>query len=408
MKIQFLSQLKAKDKLIELTQTCESMDWAVAWATPNEVLEEALQHRQKLRRLVIGTHLYQTHPDVLQRFLNDQKVRVMPPTGDLFHPKVYLFTTGDTVKAVVGSHNLTHSAMWRNIEASMLIEGLATDQALSDVRGFIQSAWLGARQIDSAFMTRYGEQYKAKTQARESLTAFVEFPLPKITGTERTPHGMGWSDFVKQVLAKREPSVHDFLAALDGVGQIFERRGSFVSMSLDEQKLIAGTAGPKKSLRGNIDFQLFGSMGGNGSFASVVINASDELSLALDEIPALGPVSESDFKRFIQRFAKAFVKTNAEHQGGLPTATRLLAMKRPDVFVCINAANKQDLCAHFGVAPSTTGIENYWKRIISPMMQTDWWQSSKPTDPLEEKIWNGRAALLDVIYYDRSAHNIKA
>lgn len=405
MKIHFLPRAKALDTLISLTRACDSMEWAVAWATPNQLVEEVFLHRHKLQRLVIGTHLYQTHPEVLQRFSSESNVRVMPPIGDLFHPKVYLFRKGDSVQAVIGSHNLTHSAMNRNVEASVLIEGSRHDDALNELSQFVHSAWSDARPVTSDFIQRYSEQYKAKAQARESLTTFVDsYSMPNKTGTGRAPYEMGWDAFVQQVTAPRTPSIHNFLAVLDGARQVFGRRGTYSAMTEIERKLIAGTAGRNKSLVGGVDYQLFGSMGGSGSFAEVVQLVPGTLSEALDEIPVSDSVTQSNYNRFRDIFLAAFAQARAKRIGGLPTASRLLAMKRPDVFVCINAANREDLCAHFGVPPTTMNLDNYWERIIAPMMETEWWRSPIPTLPFEENIWKGRAALLDVIYYDRSAH----
>ena len=405
MKIHFLPRAKAQDTLISLTRACDSMEWAVAWATPNRLVEEAFQHRRKLHRLVIGTHLYQTHPEVLQQFSSEPNVRVMLPIGDLFHPKVYLFRNGDSVQAVIGSHNLTHSAMNRNVEASVLIEGSRHDDTLKDLSQFIHTAWSDARPVSSDFIQRYAEQYKAKAQARESLTVFVDsYSVPKKTGTGRDPYEMNWDTFIQQVTSPRTPSVHNFLAVLDGARQIFSRRGTFLAMTTAERKLMAGTAGTQRSLVGGVDYQLFGSMGGSGCFAEVVQLEPSVLSDALDAIPAAGSVTRFNYNQFKDCFLAAFVQTKAKRIGGLPTASRLLAMKRPDVFVCVNAANRGDLCAHFGVPPTTTNLDNYWDRIVAPMMETEWWRSPVPTLPFEEKIWKGRAALLDVIYYDRSAH----
>lgn len=404
MNILFLPQAKAQNTLINLTRACDSMEWAVAWATPNQLVEAAFQHRRKFQHLVIGTHLYQTAPEVLQMFSSEGFFRAMPPTGDLFHPKIYLFRKGNFVQVVIGSHNLTHAAMNRNIEASALIEGVQNDDVLKDLSQFIQTAWLNTQPLNSEFIQRYAEQYKAKALARESLTTFVDsYSMPHKTGTGRAPYEMGWDAFVQQITnTHRTPGFRAFLSVLHGARQIFNRRGTFIAMTEAERKLLAGTAGRKKSLVDGVDYQLFGSMGGNGSFAKVVRVMPDKLSEALDEIPISGNVIQSDYNRFKDLFRAAFA--SAQRVGGLPTASRLLAMKRPDVFVCVDDANRQDLCAHFGVAPTTTNLDNYWERIIAPMMKTEWWRSPIPIIPDQEHIWWGRAALLDVIYYDRSAH----
>src|SRR5450759_2196077 len=48
---------------------------------------------------------------------------------------------------------------------------------------------------------------------------------------------------------------------------------------------------------------------------------------------------------------------NGRHLGGISSASRLLAMKRPDYFVCIDTANNKRLSAHFGLAASAVKLE---------------------------------------------------
>lgn len=138
-------------------------------------------------------------------------------------------------------------------------------------------------------------------------------------------------------------------------------------------------------------------MGANDIFANLVIDEPQGLSDALDCIPLIGVVTQDDHDRYCQAFVKAFA--HAQKVGGLPPATRLLAMKRPDTFVCIDSANRKDLCENFCVSPSTTNLENCWQRIIEPMHGDVWLRHPQPTKAVDAEIWLGRAALLDAIYY---------
>lgn len=99
------------------------MQWAVAWATENAVFEAAMKQSERFEHFVVGTHMFQTQPEVLERAAALSAAAVVPPTGDLFHPKVYLFRNGQRIRCVVGSPNLTKAAMRRNVEASVLLDG---------------------------------------------------------------------------------------------------------------------------------------------------------------------------------------------------------------------------------------------------------------------------------------------
>ncbi len=141
MSVKLLTGRNATKTLVRLVRACRRLDVAVAWAGRNRVVDAMLEHHRKLRRVVIGTHMYQTDPKVLRDFMPFTVARCMPPDGHLFHPKVYLFELDDAVKAVVGSHNLTRGAFeGRNIEVSVLIEGSLDNDALRDIAEFVHAS----------------------------------------------------------------------------------------------------------------------------------------------------------------------------------------------------------------------------------------------------------------------------
>lgn len=211
---------------------------------------------------------------------------------------------------------------------------------------------------------------------------------------------MSWADYLVQVRSSSHPSAHLFkerLGVLTKAHALFATGLPYAKWNEDDRKLVAGTLGRKKSQQPGVDYGLFGSMGASGTFANLVIEAPRGLSYALDFIPLMGAVTQDDYDRYCKAFRAAFDQDG--RVGGLPTATRLLAMKRPDAFVCIDSANRKDLCENFGVSPSTTNLENYWQRIIEPMHGDPWWRHPQPSNAADAEIWLGRAALLDAIYY---------
>src|SRR5262249_50503526 len=78
------------------------------------------------------------------------------------------------------------------------------------------------------------------------------------------------------------------------------------------------------------------------AFKAAIRDNRQEISDALDAIPpAVEPVTKADYMRFVRLFRGAFPNGG----GGLATGTRLLAMKRPDVFVCLDRKNRGNLCS---------------------------------------------------------------
>ena len=109
------------------------------------------------------------------------------------------------------------------------------------------------------------------------------------------------------------------------------------------------------------------------------------------EIPLDGDISRDHYQHFTDRFLKAFKRS------GMALASRLLAMKRPDTFVCVNNLNRQGLFSAFRLSPSTDA-EAYWE-LIERVRASTWWNVPPPAAGDEREVWSARAAFLDALFY---------
>lgn len=402
MKVSMLTDGQATRTIIRLVHECIRFDVAVAWAGSNAVVDAMLEERPKLGRVVIGTHMYQTDPEVLRKFMPHRGVRCLPPDGRLFHPKIYLFEMPKGFVMIVGSHNLTKGAFGgNNIEVSLLLEGSVEEAVFTELSSFVKSSWGSAEAIDEdAFLFAYEAQYRINKAKRSTLDKFHRLKKPR-TGAKTSPMSIPWANFTAKVKSDGHHNLEGRLAILERAAVLFKKHGSFAAMSQYERKAIAGTYGGKERQLDDLEWPWFGTMFGQGDFKNIVNESPELLSKALQNIPLDGDVSEAQFDTFIHHFAFAF--KGKAHVGGVPTASRLLAMKRPDVFVCLNKANRSGICDAFGTAPTTLNLSNYWERVVIPMQNSPWWLYPRPRSVLDGRIWDNRAALMDSIYYDPSA-----
>ena len=97
-----------------------------AWAGCNfNALNELRENSAKIRKVVVGLHFYQTHPDFIEMFLENQNVKFIEETAGVFHPKLYLFSnSSDEWEILVGSHNFTRAAFTKNVETAVLISNV--------------------------------------------------------------------------------------------------------------------------------------------------------------------------------------------------------------------------------------------------------------------------------------------
>ena len=396
-----LTDGQATRTVVRLVRECIRFDVAVAWAGPNTAVDAMLDAHPKLRRVVIGTHMYQTDPGVLRRFMPHKGARCLPPDGRLFHPKVYLFEMSEGFATIVGSHNLTGGAFGgKNVEVSVLLEGATEEAVFLDLVSFVESSWGLAEAIDDdAFLFAYEAQYRINKAKRSALNRFHRLKKPR-AGAKTSPMDISWATFISGVKNDGHHSLQGRLAILERASALFKKHGSFEAMSQYERKAIAGTYGTKEPQLDDLNWLWFGTMSGQGDFKNLVNESPRLLSKALQNIPVDGDVSEPQFDAFVRDFELAF--EGKAHKGGIATASRLLAMKRPDVFVGLNSANRVGISEAFGTAPTTLNLSNYWERVVVPMQNSPWWLHPRPRQPLAGRIWDNRAALMDSIYYDPS------
>lgn len=268
---------------------------------------------------------------------------------------------------------------------------------LIDLLEKINDWWSSGNAIEEDFVMSYELKWEANKKYRKEL----QKPPYKYCPTKDAKHPdlafKSWRDYASTI--KAYDRFEDGMELLDEAKAIFLRSGSLSKMTPIERKSIAGYAGRRQTIgtpQENIDWGCFGSMTGTGIFKELVDGNNKHLSNALDLIPADGEVTEIDYQDFVLEFKKAF--KGKSRKGGIPTASRLLAMKRPDYFVCLNSRNKRELSKCFGFSQAGADLDLYWDLVIDPIIQSKWWNTKRPSGE-DGKIWDRRAALLDMVFY---------
>lgn len=393
---------KLEKEFLRLQKEYNEYYWLAAWAGTSSLAFERLEkNKKKIKKIVVGIHFYQTHPDFIETFLKDQSVRyIMQPSGT-FHPKLYLFYNSNTDwEVLIGSANFTNAAFTRNSEICTLISSKDKDAAkvLSDVFEAIDSVWENTEQFDKNKLKDYRRTWKNKQPEIDRLSGFYgevkENRQRKMTPIHLVSvANMDWSEFMIKVKNDKLHSVDTRLKVLDVARNLFEKVDSFSELSDDERKFIAGTSN-RLEVDDDVDWRFFGTMSGNGIFANRIKENDINISNALDEIPLLGQITKIHYERFIDAFKKTSKDTLTA------PASRLLAMKRPDVFVCLNSKNKRALCKDFDIVQSGINYERYWNEVIARIYDSEWWINPKPKNKTERRVSEARAAFLDSLYYE--------
>ena len=388
----------ARERLLELIALCDSFSLASAWVTGSDVFDAAIAAQSRLRQFVIGTHGYFSCADCLEACIPLPQAKVVKPIGRMFHPKVYAFEVGGRLVVYVGSSNFTQAGLARNVECGVFLTGQDVHAKLRSFVDFIAAQWKAAEKLDADFVATYRANQVRVKDAQDELEEFIEIPKPRRTrnsANDVDPSEMDWARFMKLVRAeKTHAGPEQRLKVLARARHLLSQGQPFARLPELERRCLAGIQKPSLQPDG-LDWGFFGQMSAHGTFGPTLRNHVAKFSNALEHIPLVGRVRETHYDAY--RDTLMSIPGAGDWIG---MGTRLLAMKRPDRFVCVNNANRTGLCGYFGVAPTTTNLDNYWRRIIAPMQVMPWWRAEMPSDALGRQVWLGRAAMLDAIYYD--------
>lgn len=381
-----------------LTEQYDYFYWSTAWASSgSKPFNDLLTNKGKIQKIVVGIHFYQTHPDFIEAFLNDKKVRFIQQPEGTFHPKLYLFTNKtEKWEIILGSANFTTAAFSSNTEASLLITHKDSnsadtynnaiklvDQTFSDGKTFNKSdldkyriAWKNHRQKIKSLSGQYGSK-KRKPK-----------PIHEVPMTNRS-----WEEFMKEIRNETSHGLDRRLRVIRIANSLFKKVAHFNELTEDERKFIAGIPN-KLDIDGAEDWGFFGSMKGAGIFKNKIKENDNNISKALDQISLSGQITKKHYENYINYFTQTFSGNY------IATATRLLCMKRPDTFVCFDSKNRSALCKDFGIIQSEMDYDRYWDDIVERIYDSDWWQNPNPKNETEEKVNEARAAFLDSLYYE--------
>ena len=385
-----------KTTLSRLVNEYENISFAVAWASAGtKIFNEVIRKRKNIHKSVIGTHFYQTHPDVLDAFVDDQKIHFMLQPNGVFHPKIYLFWNENEWEALkwealIGSADLTVGALTNNSEVMVLISGTDADSSMKEnVLTLIEDYWNKSRMVrddDARAYRAFWERNQSSLRRLSGKYGKLEISKSPIESNIMT---MTWEEFIGEV-SPHEPEYGERCELLKLVHENFKDTPLFRNMEIGVRKTIAGL--PNKY---NDNWDWFGNMQGSGKFHKAINENNIHISYALDKIPISGPVTREQYNAYLEEFRNA-----VNFRKGVATASRLLAMKRPDYFVCLDSKNERELCESFGIMQEID-YESYWEEIIERVMDSVWWNEPRPNNGEDWNVWDGRAAMLDAIFYER-------
>lgn len=378
----------------------ENIRVVTAWATTDCAVCDCLTTaRSKIATLVVGLDFYTTSPSFLHQFRSVIRIGYAMH-GGTFHPKLYLFEHASTFCCVMGSSNFTSGGFGNNAELNVWIEGNTSDPFFKQVSAYINGQEENSDPITNPEIADYGDQFDklkaqrkrlAKFRASESVKAKAKAKKERVNAGEEPPEQLNktWREFVDLILAEKRrrriagtTDERGYLDTAEHCQGLFGQYGRLSKMPAADRQFVGGTTK---------EGGWFGNMRGAGYFKQRLNDDPASLDAALDRIPLRGEVEKTDFNSFTAAYKW--------ERAGIGTASRLLAMKRADLFICIDSKNRSSIADACGVsALSLQSFDGYWD-LMQRIWRCPWHRSPRPHQALQTRIWNARAALLDSIYY---------
>ena len=385
------------------------VDIAVAWAGPScdAVDELEISAKNTEIRIAVGLSYNSTNPTTLDRLKEFADLRIGTSSSNgIFHPKYYCFRTPKKTICWVGSANLTNGGFRSNAELVYEFEVKNKE----DLKWF-ELLWENLKPDPTEEITNYKENYipPSRPPRQKPRKADTKSELPSLVDIKT------WTDFVSGLKALNDycyhheypwdilGETHSYLHTIK-VGREVVRLRNWTNLTQRECHILRGEKRGNAKEEGN--WGLLGTLPMGGT--PYVFNPVN--------MPAVGPAREqireqvdivlnanfSEIANVAQNAIKAITNMrleNPKHHIGLASATRWFTLARPDCLLSINSESSHALGELSGLPKTPGSLANNYAALLNWVYTQPWFNRSQPNDPLEQDIWNCRAALLDAFVY---------
>lgn len=374
------------DAFESLISAYDKVQFCVAWAGAPKSFRAAkllTKNRKKIERAVVGLHFYQTDPQFIREFLDCDAIRYRKRTDGVFHDKIYFFyNSPKDWCAIIGSSNFTHGGFEKNDECNILISNDDVNGGVTfkGIVKHIEDMWANSEYFTIDQLLEYIDCFSLQKGKQDSLSRIVKSDKHMFLSSQLIH--MTWEEY--SALLDKNPTKLKRLRVLSYAHTLFNKYRSYADMTEIERKRLCGEDASDSI------FDFFGT-NGKGVLVNQMVEAHSNITRAIDSIPLTGEITREHFETYVKLFC------GKDWANPVAGATRLLAMKRPDVFLCFNGANKELLGESLGFKPNSLKLKNYWDLIVERIRQCSWYNEHDSS--IGKEYWPYRVALLDAFYY---------
>ncbi|WP_415301534.1 DEAD/DEAH box helicase family protein, partial [Clostridium perfringens] len=180
---------KVLNELIVELNKCDEFFMSVAFITSSGItplLEtfKLLNKKGIPGRILTTNYLNFSEPNALKKLLQFDNITLKMYTKENFHTKGYMFKHKDHYKLIVGSSNLTQTALTKNKEWNIQISSLENGALTKNVIDEFNNLWTQSEELDLNLINTYEDIYKKQRQVTKKTKA------PTLEQYKLTPNKM--------------------------------------------------------------------------------------------------------------------------------------------------------------------------------------------------------------------------
>jgi superfamily II DNA or RNA helicase/HKD family nuclease len=157
--------VKVLSSIIAELNTCEEFWFSVAFLTNGGLQTlvntfKELQNHQIKGKILVSQYLNFTQPEALKRLLKFENIELRINTNENFHSKGYLFKKGGYYNLIVGSSNLTASALSTNKELNLKVSAKDESYIIQKALLEFSTDFKNSTIVDLDYINRYQLEYE--------------------------------------------------------------------------------------------------------------------------------------------------------------------------------------------------------------------------------------------------------
>lgn len=166
-------------ELLQELQTCKRFYFAIAFITQSGLIclkecLKCLQEKNITGDILTTDYLYFNHPKALQELQQYPNLNIRIYTKENFHIKGYIFEQNDYYTLIVGSNNLTQTALKANKEWSLKINSLANGALINNTLSQFQQMWQEAMPLTDIWLKQYADKYHSLQKLKRQFATAQE------------------------------------------------------------------------------------------------------------------------------------------------------------------------------------------------------------------------------------------